>query len=138
MHFASLLFLLLGDEELAGNEGLKGLVLDAVGGIGELGGVDGEGASKHDGLRGEDEHGALEVGNDVAGLLFNDLELLEQFVVNALLDTDLGADLVLEGSQLEGQRGETLAALGEEDSGLLDLQVVHVLELALVHSGAAL
>lgn len=57
---------------------------------------------------------------------------------NAFANADLGADLVLESSQREGHGWETLVSFSEELARLLDLEVVHVLELALVDGGADL
>lgn len=74
------------------------------------------------------------MGNELTILLNKHGEVLDQFMFNALFNADFGTDLVLEGSDGEGKRREALACLSEESSGLLQLEVVNVLELALEHS----
>ena len=74
------------------------------------------------------------VGNEFVLLLHHHGELLQQVVVHALTHAHLGADHVLEGPQREGQCWEALISLCEELASLLDLEQVHLLELALVHS----
>lgn len=78
------------------------------------------------------------MGNDVATLLLKNGVSNEEFVVNALADTNLGTGLVLESAEGEAKRRESLVGLSEEGTGLVDLEVVGVLEFALVDSGAGL
>jgi len=76
------------------------------------------------------------VSDELAFLLNHDGEVLDKLVVNAFLNTDLGANLVLEGTRGERKGGEALVTLSEEGAGLLHLEAVEVLELALEHGGA--
>lgn len=117
--------------QVASDQSLERLVLDGVLGVSEFGRVGRKSSTQDNGLAGSNGDSALEVGNEFAVLLDQHGEVLEQLVVNALLDTNLGTDLVLEGSHGEGERREALAGLSEESSGLLQLQIVDVLELAL-------
>ena len=102
--------------------------------IGNLRGIQCHCATKDNCLAGSNSNRALEVGNEFTVLLNKHGEVLDQFVINALLNSNLGTNLVLEGSDGEGKRREALASLSEESSGLLQFEVVNVLELALEHS----
>ena len=72
------------------------------------------------------------MSNELSLLFGEDLEFLYQLVVNTLLNTDLGTNLVLESTEGEGKRWELLVGLSKECARLLDLEGILVLELTLV------
>ena len=57
-------------------------------------------------------------------------------MINALLDTNLCADLIFESADGERKSGESLVNLSEECAGALDLQVVLSIEFTLEDSGS--
>lgn len=122
--------------QVASDQSFKCLILDRVACISDFSSVKIKSTSQNDGLARRDSYSALEVCNEFTVFLDEDGEVLEQFVVNALFNTDLRSDLVLECSHREGKRGEAFASLSEEGSCFLEFQVVDVLELALEYSGA--
>ena len=62
----------------------------------------------------------------------------EEIVIKAFLNTDLGTNGVLEGTDGEWQGWEALVDLSEESAGLLELQVVLGIELTLVDGSTEL
>jgi hypothetical protein len=120
---------------LGSNKSHHGLVLKSMLAL-ELGGVKGKVTSKGRGGLGENCNGAFEVGN-MGSFLLNEHGVGDhEVVVNTLTHSNLGTSLVLEGAEGEGKSRETLVGFGEELARLVDLQVVHVLDLTLVHGGA--
>ena len=86
----------------------------------------------------EDSNGALEVGDELAGLLLKNGVGDHKIVVNTFANTNLGTSLVLEGAEAERKGGEAFVGLSEELARLVDLEVVHVLEFTLVDSSASI
>lgn len=93
---------------------------------------------EHHSASGQDSHGALEVSNELPFLLAKHWELLHQLVFDALSHAYLRSNGVFEGSQAEGEGWESLVCLCEKLTRLLQLEVVLVLEFALVDSGSLL
>lgn len=81
-------------------------------------------------------NGRLELGDEFTSGLGEDGVGLEELMLNALLDTNLGADGILETADGERHGGELLVDLGEESTGVLALKRVLHIELSLVHSCA--
>jgi hypothetical protein len=132
---SSLLLLVFSLPHFRSNKSHHGLVLESMLAL-ELGGVKGKVTSKGRGRLGENSNGALEVGN-IGSYLLNKYGVGDhEVVVNTLTHSDLGTSLVLKGAEGERKSGEALVGFSEELARLVDLQVVHVLDLTLVHSGA--
>ena len=88
--------------------------------------------------RGLDDESSLELGNKLTRLLGHDLVLLEHLVLNALLNTNLGAGHIFEASNRERHSRELLVHDGQESARVLALQAILNIEFPLVDSRASL
>ena len=78
------------------------------------------------------------MGNELTCLLGQDWIRADEFVVHALLDSDLGTSEVLESSDREWKSSVLLHDGGEEVSSTLTLQTVLLIQLSAVNSGPGL
>lgn len=83
-----------------------------------------------------DNNGRLELGNEFTNGLSEDGVGLDELMINALLDTNLSAEGILEATDGERHGGELLVDLGEELTSVLALKRVLHFDLSLVHSRA--
>lgn len=101
-----------------------------------LAGVE-SGSSRNDGgASGLHNDGGLELSDEFSFSLREDGVGHEHVVVDALADTDLGSNLVLHGTDGERQGGESFVDLNKEFARALHLQVVDLVELALINGAA--
>lgn len=87
---------------------------------------------------GEDDNSGLELGNELTLSLLVNGVCDEHIVVGALLDTDLGASLVLKRSNCERKSWESFVNLDKEGAGTLHLKLIDGLELPLVNGAPVL
>lgn len=101
----------------------------------KVGTVEFEVSSDDLGALGQHDDGRLELGDKISGLLVQHGVVDEQVVVQALLDSEFGANLILESSDGEGKSRVTSVHLIEESSGFLGLQLVPHVDFSLVDGG---
>ena len=87
------------------------------------------------GALGQHDDGRLELGDKISSLLVQHGVMDEQVMVQALLDSELGANLILEAGDGEGESGITSVHFVEESSSFLGLQLVPHVDFSLVDGG---